>query len=110
MYFKRIATILTCLLFLVAIVPGGVMQELVDPLALCENSSSETPVAKEEKTEEHFLISRSRLQQSDDAAPVRKTSCVSRAACIKKLKPNPEKVSVPAPETPLYIQHSSWLL
>lgn len=107
---KRIIPIVACLIFLVASIPGTAIQQLFDPASVSETcNNGEQKSNTEEKAEEHFLQIKSRIQTVRQ--PV---ACVSETKYANHA-PVPVKETIPdagaetAP-TPLYLQHSSFLI
>lgn len=107
---KRILAILACLLFLVASLPGTAIQQLLDPTAVSETSSTtEQKSSTEEKTEEHFLHTRTRVATAQQPVSCNQSSSENSNPLVPSKEPIKDAGSITEP-TPLYLQHSSFLI
>ncbi|WP_290797057.1 hypothetical protein [Flavihumibacter sp. UBA7668] len=107
---KRIIVLLACFLFLVASLPGTAIQQWLDPTAVSETTATnEQKSSTEEKTEEHFLHTRTRVQTAYQPSDCCASTPVNADQLIPYKEPIKDAGSLTEP-TPLYLQHSSFLI
>ncbi len=107
---KKFLTILLGLLFLVASLPGAVLEHLVDPASFSEiAANSEQKSATEEKQEEHFIHYRNRIQAATQPAAPATPAPPARTA-ISNEKDVPFDGTQVTEHTALYLRHRSLLI